>query len=217
MIIEHNITKDRFERIEYDTESFDFPSETFQKQAGEGDIITRIIPMSAMPYYPNRLVIKAFRVFSENNVEYRKSYTFTFVPDSGKTGSFDDEYVHIDVCDGRLLKPKISKPTLKNKGLDKIIQYGYDAAQDNYETLMYYHEEEPDSFPFDENGFPEIKRFCDVMNDVLWEIGFDIMEETPSLRNVLHRCGTDAAENAFFNGVYKFIDEHCKKPESHDD
>lgn len=212
MIIEHNITEDRFERIEYEPMCSDLPHKTFVKKDDEGEVITRNITLTYVSR-SDRITIKAFRIYSENKLEYRKSYTFTIVDDGGKSGSFDDEYIHLKIQDGRLLKPRISKPTLKNKGLDKIIKLGYIAAEEKYESWMYNHKEEPEYYPLDENGFPEEQPFCDSLNSDLWQIGFEYMEETPSLRSVLNRCGTDAVGYAYFDGVHKYIDEYFKKSE----
>lgn len=206
MIIEHNITEDRFKRIDTEPYCKGFPFDPFLRTKREAEIIKREITFSG-----EWLTIEAYREYTENDIEYIKKYKFDIICDKKKNSTFDDEYVHLSVQGGRLHKPKISKPTPANKGLAKIKKLGYLDAEDMHERWADWHEDDPELYPIAEDGFPNRKAFGDALNSILWDVGFDDLEENPSTAKTLEICGTMRVGNAYFDGVRQYMDEHFKK------
>lgn len=99
------------------------------------------------------------------------------------------------------------------KKLQGIINEGYKEAEFIHEVWMDHNKynDEVESYPLDENGFPQVDAFCNMINERLWEIHFEYFEEDRNHRRSLKKWGTDAVGFAFFDGVHKYINEHFHK------
>ncbi len=211
ILLQHNITKDHFERIHCEPQNSDIPHDLFEKKEWEGDIIERTINFMHNSK-KNVVTIACFRMIRKNEKIYLQKYTFTIIDQENKSGEFDDGYVHISVHGAQLLKPKVSAPWLAERGLAKIKKYGYNVAKDQYTIWSEHAKDDSEEIPIDKNGHFDQEEFCNQLNESLWEYGFDEMIKNPLLAKALEFCGTDRVGDAFFDGVYQFINRISDKP-----
>ena len=204
--LQHNITKDLFERIYCEPDNSDIPYDLFERKDGENGIIERTITLTYLSK-SDTVTITCFRKLIEDEKEYLQKYTFVIIDHKNKSGEFGDGYAHISVQGALLRRPKVSKPWLIEKGLEIIKKFGYKAAKDQYAIWRELAEDESEEIPMNKNGHFDKEQFCEQLNDSLWELGFDEMKKHPTLAKALDFCGIDRVGYAFFNGVSQFIKE----------
>jgi len=210
IVLEHNITYDRFDRIETEPMEPYVSSEVFTRHKGENDLITREMKFPPFPIILG-IDIKAYRRIIQDGKEYIIRYTFSiFVDDLGKSRYYEDDYVLLNVMEGSLFKVEVTPPIDVDAALERFRRMGYQAAKDLHRTWKEGADSDPESYPVDENGAPDRELFENRLNEELWEFGFHYMEENNYYKKYLDICGQDRVGYAYFDGIYRYTDKHIK-------
>ena len=207
---EHNISKKNFQRHDFDFIGSG-PHREIDSVKDDGLLVTEIIFQDGSTI--KNITINAYREWDESGVLFIKKYKFVITDEyaDDKPILFDDGTLYLKIIEGKLTDKYISEPIRADQQQQTIEMLGYEHARSSHEIWLQNNEYDPECYPIDDLGNPIMEEFCDLINEELWEYGFDEISNNSSTSSTLDIYGQDKVGKWYFAGVKKYISESFNK------